>query len=242
MRRQTFDDRGLADAGLADQHRIVLGPPRQHLNGPADFLVAADHRSRLAVTGGLRQVAGIFLQRVIGVFGRGQIRCAALAQRLDGAVEILRRNARLLRSCRPRCSFPTPARAAAARPRRKLSPAFSPALGGIEDASKFGRDRPGRSRCPRREILAQRGLDRLAWQELPPERSIKARRQPFRSSSKTLEVDRSGANCWWPSRRAIDCADWTNTLARSVYFSKFITTPSAHYSAGRNPPRRPFSP
>ena len=26
--RQTFDDRGLADAGLADQHRIVLGPAR----------------------------------------------------------------------------------------------------------------------------------------------------------------------------------------------------------------------
>ena len=79
--RQAFDDRGLADAGLADQHRIVLGPARQHLNGAADFLVAADHRIELAVAGGLREIAGIFLQRVIGVLGRGASRrcgpCAA---------------------------------------------------------------------------------------------------------------------------------------------------------------------
>ena len=47
--RQAFGDGGLADAGLADQHRIVLGAARQHLDGAADFLVAADHRIELAV-------------------------------------------------------------------------------------------------------------------------------------------------------------------------------------------------
>ena len=52
--RQALDDGGLADARLADQHRIVLGAPRQHLNGAADFLVAADHRVELAVARGLR--------------------------------------------------------------------------------------------------------------------------------------------------------------------------------------------
>ena len=31
---QPLDDGGLADAGLADQHRVVLGPPRQHLDRP----------------------------------------------------------------------------------------------------------------------------------------------------------------------------------------------------------------
>ena len=41
------------------------------------------------------QVAGIFLQRVIGVLGRGGVRRAALAQRLDGGVEVLRRDAGL---------------------------------------------------------------------------------------------------------------------------------------------------
>ena len=30
--RETFDDRGLADAGLADQHGVVLGAPLQHLD------------------------------------------------------------------------------------------------------------------------------------------------------------------------------------------------------------------
>ena len=88
--RQALDDGGLADAGLADQHRIVLGAAGQHLDGAADFLVAADHRVELAVTRGLGQVAGIFLQRVIGVFGGGEIRGAALAQGLDRGVEVLR--------------------------------------------------------------------------------------------------------------------------------------------------------
>ena len=115
--RQALDDGGLADAGLADQHRIVLGAARQHLDGAADFLVAADHRIELAVAGGLGQVAGVFLQRVIGVLGRLRIGGAALAQRFDGGVEVLRRDARRGRGfCRRRC--PSPARSPAAAARR----------------------------------------------------------------------------------------------------------------------------
>ena len=91
--RQTLDDRGLADAGLADQHRIVLGPARKNLDRAADFLVAADDRIELAVARRLRQVAGIFLQRVIGVFRRRGVGGAALAQGLDGGIEVLRRDA-----------------------------------------------------------------------------------------------------------------------------------------------------
>ena len=94
--RETLDDGGLADAGLADQHGIVLGPARQHLDGAADFLVAADHRIELAVARRLGQVAGIFLQRVIGVLGRRAVGGAALAQRLDRGIEILRRDAALV--------------------------------------------------------------------------------------------------------------------------------------------------
>ena len=79
--RETFDDRGLADARLADQHRIVLGAARQHLDGAADFLVAPDHRIELAVARRLGQIARVFLQRVIGLFGVRRIRrcgpCAA---------------------------------------------------------------------------------------------------------------------------------------------------------------------
>ncbi len=52
--REALDDRGLADAGLADQHRVVLGAPRQHLHDAADLVVAADHRVELAATGARR--------------------------------------------------------------------------------------------------------------------------------------------------------------------------------------------
>ena len=97
--RQALDDRGLADAGLADQHGIVLGAAGQHLDGAADFLVAADHRIELAVARGLGQVAGIFLQRVIGVLRRRGIGGAALAQGFDRRVEVLRRDAALAQDC-----------------------------------------------------------------------------------------------------------------------------------------------
>ena len=90
---EAFHDRGLADAGLADQHRIVLGAAGENLNGAADFLVATNDRVELAVARGLGEIAGIFLQRVIGVLGRRGIGGAALAQGFDRGVEGLRRDA-----------------------------------------------------------------------------------------------------------------------------------------------------
>ena len=78
--RQTFDDGGLADAGFADQHRVVLRAARQNLDRAADLLVAADDGIELARPRRLGEVAGIFLQRVIAVLGRGTIGLAALAQ------------------------------------------------------------------------------------------------------------------------------------------------------------------
>ncbi len=94
-KRQAFDDRGLADARLADQHRIVLGAAGQNLDGAADFLVTTNDRIELAVARGLGQITGIFLERLIGVLGRRGIRGAALAQGFDRGVEGLRRHAGL---------------------------------------------------------------------------------------------------------------------------------------------------
>ena len=67
--REAFDDRGLADAGLADQHRVVLGAPLQHLDGAADLVVAADHRVELAVGGALGQVDRVLLERLAALLG-----------------------------------------------------------------------------------------------------------------------------------------------------------------------------
>ena len=54
---EALDDRGLADAGLADQHRVVLGPARQHLHDALDLLLAADDRVELGLARELGEVA-----------------------------------------------------------------------------------------------------------------------------------------------------------------------------------------
>ena len=46
---QTFDDGGFTDAGLADQHRIILRAPGQHLDHAANLIVAADDRIELSL-------------------------------------------------------------------------------------------------------------------------------------------------------------------------------------------------
>ena len=45
---EAFDDGCLADARLADEHRVVLGAAREHLHRAADLVVAADDRVELA--------------------------------------------------------------------------------------------------------------------------------------------------------------------------------------------------
>ncbi len=90
--RQPLDDRGLADAGLPDQHRIVLGAPRQHLDRAADLFVAADHRIELALARRFCQVARVFLQGIVAFLGRGGVGLTALAHLFDCRVEALRGN------------------------------------------------------------------------------------------------------------------------------------------------------
>ena len=54
---QALDDGGLADAGLADEHRVVLGAAGEHLHDPLDLLRAADDRVELLLAGQLGEVA-----------------------------------------------------------------------------------------------------------------------------------------------------------------------------------------
>ncbi len=55
--RETLDDRGLADAGLTDQHRVVLGAPAEHLHHALDLALAPDDRVELFLARELREVA-----------------------------------------------------------------------------------------------------------------------------------------------------------------------------------------
>ena len=125
--RQALDDRGLADAGLADQHRVVLGAARQHLDRAADLLVAADDRIELALARRLGQVAGVFLQRVIAFLGRRRCRpCGPCAPARSRALRLCGVDPRVAPAPWPPAS---PRRSASASSSRstvtKLSPAFS---------------------------------------------------------------------------------------------------------------------
>ena len=54
---QALDDGGLAHAGLADEHRVVLGAAGQDLHDPLDLLLAPDDRVELVVAGQRGEVA-----------------------------------------------------------------------------------------------------------------------------------------------------------------------------------------
>ena len=62
---QSLDDGGLADAGLANKHGIVLRAARQHLNASTDFGVAADDRVELILLRQLREVAPVFFEGLV---------------------------------------------------------------------------------------------------------------------------------------------------------------------------------
>ncbi len=86
---QPLDDRGLAHARFADQHRIVLGAPLQYLDGAANFVVAADHRIELAGTRPLGEVDGVFLQRLALAFGIRTLHGFSSTHARTGALELL---------------------------------------------------------------------------------------------------------------------------------------------------------
>ena len=89
--REPFGDRGLADAGVADEQRIILLPAAEHLDGAVDLGVAADQRIDLAVFRLLVEVDAIGVERValflglVAAFGVGLLLDAAHRARLGKA-------------------------------------------------------------------------------------------------------------------------------------------------------------
>ncbi len=64
LRGEPFDDGGLPDAGLADQHGIVLRAARQDLHHALDLRLAADDRVELALGSLLGQVAAELVEEL----------------------------------------------------------------------------------------------------------------------------------------------------------------------------------
>ena len=90
--REPLDDRGLADARLADQHRVVLRAAREDLDHAADLLVAADHRVELALLGRLGQVAAELRERLVGALGVLRGDALAAAHLLDPREDLVARH------------------------------------------------------------------------------------------------------------------------------------------------------
>ena len=67
--RESFDDGGFADAGFADEDRIVFGAPRQHLHHAADFVIAPDDWIDFSLARGGGEVAAVFFERLKFVLG-----------------------------------------------------------------------------------------------------------------------------------------------------------------------------
>ena len=74
---ESLRDRRLAHAGFADQDRVVLRAPRQHLDDAANLFLTADDRVQLPLPGEGREIPSVFLDglklrlgRCIGHTGR----------------------------------------------------------------------------------------------------------------------------------------------------------------------------
>ena len=61
--RQPLGHRRLADAGLADEHGVILAAAREDLDGALDLPVAADDRVHLPAGCQLREVAAVLVER-----------------------------------------------------------------------------------------------------------------------------------------------------------------------------------
>ena len=87
---EAFDDGCLADAGLADEYRVVLGAAAEHLDDAANLLVAADDGVELAAAGEVGEVLGVLFERLelaLGVLVGDALRAANGLQCLeDGGV------------------------------------------------------------------------------------------------------------------------------------------------------------
>ena len=85
--RESFNDCGLANARLADQHRIVFGSSLQDLDRAADFVVATDDRIELALLRTFGQIDGVLLERLAVLFRVGVLDLLAAPNPVDSGVK-----------------------------------------------------------------------------------------------------------------------------------------------------------
>ena len=84
--REALRDGGLADTGLTDQYRVILGATGQDLHDAPNLLITTDDRIDLAGPGSGSEVATVFVERLKFVLGI-RIRHTLVAPHLDQSLE-----------------------------------------------------------------------------------------------------------------------------------------------------------
>ena len=90
---EPLDDGGLAHAGFTDEHGVVLGAARQHLDDTAYLLIPADDRVELARGRGHGEVAPVLLKRLVLLLGVRVGHTGRATHLLEGVHERLARDA-----------------------------------------------------------------------------------------------------------------------------------------------------
>jgi hypothetical protein len=80
---EAFDDGGLADAGLADEHGVVLGAAGKDADDAADLFVAADDGIHLARAGERGEILAILGESLVGGLGIGRSHALGAADGLE---------------------------------------------------------------------------------------------------------------------------------------------------------------
>ena len=219
---QPLDDGGLADAGLADQHRVVLGPARQHLDDPADLVVAADHRVEPALAGHLGQVAAEALQGLVlglRVLVGDLLAPADLGRGRPGWP---RGSPRRRSAAGPRPWSPRSGRAAGARWRRTGRRGRRPPCGPARAGGPAGARPPSPARG-RRPWGSGRGPPAARVLSMPgsaPARRTTGYTTPSGSASRDSSRC-SGSIRWWSLERA---SRWALASASAARWVKLFTS------------------
>ena len=124
--RQPLGDGRLTDAGLADEHGVVLGPAAQDLEHAPDLVVAPDHRVDPALARRLVEVAGVAVERVVLGLGVGVLDALTAADLAEHLQEPVLGHALALERVRDGARRPRPSPSAGAPTRRSRRPAPRP--------------------------------------------------------------------------------------------------------------------
>ncbi len=86
---ESLDDGSLADAGLPDQNRVVLGAAREDLDDTADLLVTPDHRVELPLAGCLGEVPAVAFESLVAPLGVRRGHAVAPAYRSQSGQQLV---------------------------------------------------------------------------------------------------------------------------------------------------------